>query len=77
MKNEKQSIYAYVKLALRIEDLDSASRALLESAGLECLDQGGAFEAYGIAPKDKQFVNRLKKLACVRTAEFAAPPAGK
>jgi hypothetical protein len=66
----------YVKLNLRSRVLNGEARSLLESVGVECLDQGGDFEAYGIVPSEKIILNLLSHMPGIRSAEIAEPPVG-
>ena len=68
--------YVYVKLQLITEELDDASRTILEEAGVECLDQGGEYEAYGVVLSNKATLEILNHLPCIKIAALEAPPAG-
>ena len=68
--------YVYVKLQLRSQILDQKSRSLLESIGVECLDQGGNYEAYGVVSSDTTMLDLISRLPCIMRAGLEAPPVG-
>lgn len=74
---ESEPEYSYVKLELKSEDLDSEERRLLEAVGVECLDQGGSHEAYGIIPMNATLVEILRKLPGIKEVQLEGPPTGK
>ena len=72
----KKIKYVYIKLQLKSPKLDQASRDFLESIGIECLNQGGDYEAYGIISSEATIFDFLSRLPCIKGAEIAAPPVG-
>ncbi|MCA9681809.1 MAG: hypothetical protein KC457_06410 [Myxococcales bacterium] len=69
--------YVYIRLRLDTEELDDLTRTRLGKAGVECLQDGGAYRAYGIIDGDSiEVLDEIAAQPHVTTVELGAPPVG-
>lgn len=68
--------YSYLRFTLRTPHLCDACKNQLEALGVECLDEGADFEAYGIVA-DEQNSDKLRVVPDVVRVETSAPPCSK
>lgn len=70
-------VHRYFRIQLRRKLLSEAGRARLERIGLECLSDGGCYEAYGVLKLDEHLILRIMQDQEVLTLECAEPPCCK
>lgn len=73
--SNRQPQFTYLRFQLLTERLDDRCRDRLERHGVECVQQGGAHEAFGIidAAESYAFAGRDPQ---IRAVEVGAPPSG-
>ena len=68
--------HVYIRLHLDIAEIDDLSRARLEHAGVECVQDGGAYRAYAIIERSTRMLELAASQPHVESVEYAAPPVG-
>lgn len=74
---KKKTEFCYLHIKLTKEFLNEESRKRLLRAGLECLEQVRAFEAYGIIRNDIKLLMNIQKDPIVFKAEEGEPTCAK
>lgn len=74
---ETDETFTYVKFTMDSASIRKSSREMLEMMGVECLEEGASFEAYGIVPTSKPLFIALARVPGVREIDVEAPPEGK
>jgi hypothetical protein len=69
--------FTYIKFRMDSLSLADSSREILEMMGVECLEEGAAYEAYGIVPTSQPLFRALERVPGVREIDFSDPPVGK
>ncbi|MCB0344914.1 MAG: hypothetical protein KDD66_07345 [Bdellovibrionales bacterium] len=71
-----QAGYRYLHLSLCRKRLQDSDRVHLESIGLECVEDGDEFEAYGIIEDTVQdsMISKLSRIDWVEAVEIGEPP---
>lgn len=73
--NEQKN--TYIRLLLSTPFLRPSLRMDLESLGVNCLEEGGAYEAYGIVDNLRQILRVILGLREVLAVEVGEPSGGK
>ena len=74
MESVSNDHFIYVCFHLKNEALTDPCRKRLESRGVECLEQGGPHEAYGIVGLSSDRLNRLFTDPEISWVETREPP---
>ncbi len=69
--------FCYVRLGLAVERLTPPLERRLAALGLECIEAGTPFEAYGIVRNSARSIARLLNDDAVQAVDVEEPPAGK
>jgi len=69
--------YAYIRLVLSTPFLKAELRGRLQEFGIECLEEGAPYEAYGIVSETRQMVAILDRIEEVLAVERGEPPCSK
>jgi len=72
----QETQYKYLRFHLLTEDLEEECRVRLEQLGIECVQEGGAHEAFGIIDASTSDVAVTQTVPEVEAVEFGAPPVG-
>lgn len=75
MKSDTQ--LSYIRFLLRTEHLTKDTERYLEMLGVECIDDGGPFEAFGISAQVPKVLQHIQTSGNVANAEAVEPPSGK
>ncbi len=73
----EQIRYSYIRLTLQTPLLSSELRARLERIGIECLEEGALYEAYGIISETMPMLAALEQIEQVLAVERNEPPCTK
>ncbi len=74
-RDQDEPRYQYLRFELTTEDLLDECRARLEQLGVECVQEGGAHEAFGIVDESLS-MEALDRLPAISSVAFNAPPTG-
>ncbi len=77
MQENHSEGFTYIRLHLASRALDTQARQVLEMLGVECLDDGGEYEAYGIVDANRSVLDLIKKLPGIDCIDLESPPSGK
>jgi hypothetical protein len=77
MRSDQSVDLKYIRIHLDSPSLELHVRRTLELFGVECLDDGAEFEAYGIVDATQSVLELIKRLPGVQQIEFEGPPSGK
>jgi len=77
MQNLEAKPYIYIRLTLKTESLSEVCEHRLEKLGVECLQDAGPYEAYGIIADDKYLQQAVLKDPQVLWVGRQDPPSGK
>ena len=69
--------FVYVRLLLTTERLMDSTRSQLEGLGVECLEEGEPFEAYGIIGDTTARISALSRVGYVHSITIGEPPSSK
>ena len=69
--------YTYIRLQLDSYALGRELRAEIEKIGVECLEEGAPYEAYGIVSECERIVPQLLKLRDVQSVDRQEPVCSK
>lgn len=69
--------FVYICLQLKNESLTNGTRTRLEQIGVSCLEEGGAFQAYGVIDLNALSFAALEAAEGVLSLALAEPPSGK
>ena len=68
--------YTYLCFHLATRELDDDCRRRLERLGIECVQEGGWYRAYGIMGNNNQVIGLLAQDPDVERVAIGAPPSG-
>lgn len=68
--------YTYLCFHLCTQHLDEDSRVRLEQLGIECVQEGGQYRAYGIIRNDNELMRLAANDPAIERVALGAPPSG-
>lgn len=72
----RRAQYRYIRFQLVTEELMDECRTRLQQSGVECVQQGGAHEAFGIVEASQPFHVVARQDPHIKAAEVGTPPSG-
>ncbi|MCA9715097.1 MAG: hypothetical protein H6713_10555 [Myxococcales bacterium] len=72
----QETQYTYLRFKLLTKGLEDECRVRLELLGIECVQEGGAHEAYGIIDASTPLIEFAASDPDVEDVQIGAPPVG-